>query len=132
MKNLGRIFLLIVGVALIATSLPSIITGFKSINAIGWGSQEAITQSLSIIFSLTGSFVNIFCALIALICALVGKATFLLGLIALIMIGLTITNVILVVQSGAVVEWYQYVLIGLDFILPILYFLGTLFVSFSK
>lgn len=130
MRTLGRIILLGVGIALLVINIPAII---QQVNSVDWSTFDQLAEKAAIIGNLISRGVSCFIALIALVCALIGKATFTLGLIAIIEIGLVIWAVVAGFQNGTITwDWKSILDTILAFILPILYFLGTLFISLGR
>ncbi len=128
MKVLGRLILLGVGIALLAIHIPQII---QLVNSTDWSTFDQLAEKGQIIANIFVHGVSCFTALIAFVCALIGKATFSLGLIALIYLGIVIWNLVVQIQNGAfnTFDWQLVLNTAANFGLPILYFLGTLFVS---
>ena len=131
MKLLGRLILLAVGVAIFALNIPMLINIIKGFD---WSTfNPTVADHWKVIWAVVGRGAVLFTGLIALTCALVGKATFLLGLIAIIQIAVAGYNVYLGIQNGSITtDWKVILDTVISFIIPIGYFLGTLFISFGR
>lgn len=130
MKVLGRLILLGVGIALLAINIPNMI---QLINSVDWSTFDQLAEKASVIGRLIGHGFACLTALIALTCVLIGRASFLLGLIALVQVGIVIWQIVVGVQNGTITwDWKIILDTVLTFILPVLYFLGTLFLSLGR
>lgn len=129
MKVAGRIILLAVAVAIFALNIPTIIT---TINTTDWTavSDPAFAAAVATVASRGVACLG---GLIALVCALIGRATFTLGLISLIMIAMVVIDIINNVNAGVNYADITIILRTIaDFGIPIGYFVGTLFISFGR
>ena len=130
MKLLGRLILLGVGIALLAINIPIIVQLVQSTN---WSDPSLFNNNLSLLGNIISRGFACFTAVVALACAMVGKTNFLLALIALIQIGLVIWHVVAGVNDGTIkFDWKIILDLTLSFILPILYFIGTILLSFGR
>ena len=127
MKIVGRILLIGVGIALIVLAIPLFREALATWN--GDASIESwVTSKPSALGAMIGQAFNMLCGLIAIIGGLMGKKSFKLALIAVIMMIFPIYTLVTSIQAGQI-NGVQPVLayVG-QFALPILYFIGFLLV----
>lgn len=128
MRTLGRIILFIVGGVMIGFAVPSLINTINYMNSIGWNltsSDPNLWPNFSLF--LYQGFSGL-CGLIAVLAALRGRGSFLLFLFSLILIGGVVWYFVSAYQAGTLGDWKAIVNTCLGFALPILYFIGNIFV----
>lgn len=128
MRLIGRILLLIAGIALLATAIPQMTNAINSLNAAGWGSLFGNATSWSYFFVMVGSGFNILFGVIALLGALRGRKSIGLAFTALILMISPVATVINAVNGGQAMTWDFYLSVITGFGIPIVYFLGFLLV----
>ena len=128
MKTIGRIFLAVVGVLLIAFSIPSIISAVDSLNAAGWADISSYPDKIQYLGTIIGQGINALFGLIAVIGALVGKKSWGLALCAIIMIISPIYTLVVGIKNGTMYDWKAILSYVEAFALPIAYFIGFLLV----
>ena len=128
MRLIGRILLIIAGVALLAIAIPQIINSVNALNAAGWGSIFSNSASLTSFFVLTGSAINVLFGIRALFGALRGRKSFGLALTAIILMIPPIATIVLANMGGQAMTWEFYLSVISGFAIPIIYFFGFLLV----
>ena len=128
MRLIGRILLIIAGVALLAIAIPQIINSVNALNAAGWGSIFSNSASLTSFFVLIGSAINVLFGIRALFGALRGRKSFGLALTAIILMIPPIATIVLANMGGQAMTWEFYLSVISGFAIPIIYFFGFLLV----
>ena len=127
MKTVGRIILIAVGIALIAMAIPL----FRE--ALGvWNGDPSIESWISTkpaaIGTMIGQAFNILCGVVAIAGGLVGKKSFKLAIIAVIMMISPAYTLYTAIQAGTINGVAPVFSFVGQFGLPILYFVGFLLV----
>lgn len=131
MKILGRLLLLAVGGFLLYLSITSIISGWKTIQNIGWDNfftqdtWNAISQILIQVF-------YALCGLYSIFLALKGKSTFISFVAAAILIAIVVVRSINFFKSDTEKNWENIFNLVLTYLMPIGFSLGVLFLTFER
>ena len=130
MKKVGRIMLLVVGILLIVSSVPSIISNWKALNAAGWTDISSYPEKVTYLSLIISQGVSFIFGLTAIFAFIKGKASFWLSVFSLIMIAGVIFFFINANNAGLLSDWKYVLQAILGFSLPIAYFLGSIFIRF--
>ena len=128
MKIIGRILLIVAGVWLCINAIPELINSINYLNEVGWSNAFINNENIAKFVKFCGAIFYLLLALAAFIGFIRGKKSFIMGLGAIVLMILPITLIILAVANGQVTNgefWYT-VITG--FALPIIYFLGFIFI----
>ncbi|MCR5348464.1 MAG: hypothetical protein K6E59_02500 [Bacilli bacterium] len=128
MKVLGRVFLIIAGIFMALNGIPQIIDGIKGLNAVGWQNTFANYNNVAYFVSFVSGIIDVIFAAIAFSGAIRGRKSFGLAFSAIVLMITPVTYIVLGVMGGIALTWIFYVGLGLGFSVPILYFLGFLFI----
>ena len=128
MRLIGRILLIIAGVALLAIAVPQIINSVNALTAAGWGNIFSNSASLTQFFVLIGSAINVLFGIRALFGALRGRKSFGLALTTIILMIPPIATIVLANMGGQAMTWEFYLSVISGFAIPIIYFFGFLLV----
>ena len=133
MRTIGRLILLGVAIALLAINIPVLITAIQELSNVNWVDLSTWQAKWAAISRVVSCGLQIFTALIALTCAIVGSAGFFAVFIALIDITIVVFNIVIEVQNGSlVVEFWPIFHRIMDFILPILYSIGIILLALGR
>lgn len=125
---IARILLIAAGILIILGAVFEIIASVKALNdpAIGWwqwGKAESVGAMLILLFAI----INIIIGLTAFFAAIRGRRSFWLFLFAIILMITPVYNIVTRVQAGTLTgTWEQIGMLVLEFLTPIMYFVGTL------
>ena len=131
MRLLGRLILLIVGGFLLYLSINSIISGWQTIQTLGWegffnkDNWSAISQILVQVF-------YALCGLYSIFLGLRGKSTFVSFIAAAILITIVVFKSIDFFKSTEEKTWQNIFNLILTYIMPIGYSVGVLFLTMGK
>ena len=128
MKLIGRILLIIAGVALIVIAVPQIINAVNTLNANGWGSIFGNSASLTQLFVLIGSGINVLFGIRALFAAVRGRKSLGLAFTAILLMIPPVATVVFAAMNGTALTWDYYLSVIPGFAIPIVYFLGFLLI----
>lgn len=130
-RTIGRIILIGVGVALIAQAIPVIISNYQDLTVNGWDWEYILTR-MDLISSLISQIANVSFGATALFAAITGRASFRLFWGAIIMIAIAGWFFYSSYKAGTLNNWQTILQAVLSFALPILYFIGTIFMCFNS
>ena len=132
MKVIARIILLVVAVFAFVYGIPALISNWNAFNAIEWSFPNVPPEKWALLSAIIGAGFSCLLGLFALVEAIVGKSSFLCVLVALVMIGVFIWNVVTNVQAGTLNDFQSVMHLVAGFGLPIGFSIGTILISFSK
>ena len=129
MRLIGRIVLLVVGVILLAMSIPVIIESVNALQAMGISWDNAFApERFALLGRIVGQGVDALFGVVALLGALFGRKSLKLALCAIIMMIAPVSTLIADINAGTT---FDFPLIGVylgQFALPIAYAIGFLLV----
>ena len=129
-KIIGRILLIVAGIWLLAQAIPIMIPAINNLNSTNsWWNFGDVTARDNMV-TVLGQGINALGGVIALLAALIGKKSMLLGLYAILMMVAPVYTVVTGVQHGTITgnDWNKiWMLVG-QFACPIIYFVGFLLV----
>ena len=128
MKWVGRILLIVVGVAMLVIAVPAIKGAVEAMNTLGWNDVVSSSEKMGYIGTIVAQGVNAGFAITALVCALVGRRSSKLAFAAVIMMIAPIYTLVIGVQNHMIQTWQSAFLFVEEFALPIGYFIGMLLV----
>lgn len=131
MKTVGRIILLVVGVLLLVNSIPNIIQNWKALNAVGWEDITSYPDKMTCLSAIVMQGVNAFFGITALFGCITGRLGLWLTISSLIMIGTVIWFFVNAYKEGTIGDFQNIMQTLLGFILPIGYFVGSIFLIFK-
>lgn len=131
MKVLGRLILLAVGGVLLYLSITSIISGWSTIQSIGW--ENFFTQDTwNAVSSIAGQVLKAICGLYCVFLALRGKSSFFSFIIAAILIVIVVFRSIDFFNSTAEKNWNNILNLILTYLMPIGFAVGVLLLTFDR
>ena len=131
MKVFGRIILLAVGGVLLYLSITSIMSGWSSIQSIGW--ENFFSQDTwNAVSSIAGQVLKAICGLYCVFLALRGKSSFFSFIIAAILIVIVVFRSIDFFNSTAEKNWNNILNLILTYLMPIGFAVGVLFLTFDR
>lgn len=128
MKLIGRIILIGVGIALLVMAVPVIMGQIPTLQQPVADINEFFQLKMPAIMTVVGQGINVFAAVIAIVAALLGKKSFWLAVIAIIMIISPVYTLIVGIQNGTINGWQPILQYVGQFALPLLYFIGFLLI----
>ncbi|MBO5529385.1 MAG: hypothetical protein J6A47_08795 [Bacilli bacterium] len=127
MKIIGRIILLVVGVLILVTAVPTIINTYQALSASGW--QNLFNaEGISLLGRFLGQCVNALFGIIALWGCISGHKSLKLALCAIILLISPITTIVADVNSGVTFDFQRILYYISSFGLPFAYAFGFLLV----
>ena len=128
LRAIGRILLLVVGIALIAFAVPTLIEDYKLVSTNGLDFNYILSHP-ELLSSLLSQLVNLSFGVTAVFAALTGKSSIKLAFASIIMIAGVIWFYYSANQAGTLGDWKNILQTALGFALPIGYFIGTLILT---
>lgn len=132
MKLLGRLLLLVAGIILLVSAIPTIISTIKQINELGWNDFTTIPKKAELLVKLVLQGIYIPFAISALFGAIRGKLSFKLFIYALILIAAIVFYVVTANKAGNLGNADNVWQLIVGFSTPLMYIFGTLFLTFGK
>ena len=130
MKVVARIILLVVAAAAFIYGIPQIIGNWSTVTTIDWSDLQSLGAKLPEVMAALSTliFAAGFCllGLLALFEAIVGRISFICFVVAVIMIGLFVWNVITKVQANQLVDFMSWFNVIAGFAMPLGFAVGTL------
>lgn len=131
MKFIGRLILLIVGIASIAFSIYFIVNAWNALNASGWADIGAYPEKLANLFEIILNAITVLFGISAIFCALRGKMSIKWIIFSLIVIGFAIYYVIAYNINVNFQDPSFVTMVITSFALPIGYILGCILLAFK-
>lgn len=132
MRTLGRIILLVVGVALIALAVPNIYSAVQALNETGWNDFASYPDKMQHLGVIIVQGFNAIIGFTAVFACFSGRASFWLTVFSIIMIGGVIWNFYNAYKAGTLGDVNVILQLASGFALPILYFIGSLFIRVNR
>ena len=129
MRTIGRIILLVVGIVMLAMSIPVIMESVKALQEMGITWENAFaSERFALVGRIVGQGVDALFGIVALLGAIFGRKSIKLALCAIIMMIAPVSTLIADINAGTT---FDFPLIGTyigQFALPLAYALGFLLV----
>lgn len=124
--------MLVAGIILLASAIPTILSTVNQINELGWTDFSTIPEKAELLVKLILQGIYIPFGITALIGAIRGKLSFKLFVYALIIVIAIIFYIVISVKIGKISEFSNIIQIILGIGVPIMYVLGTIFVTLGR
>ena len=130
MRVVARIILLVVAAAAFIYGVPNIINNWGAVAAIDWSNIQNFAQQLPEAWAAMSAIAlaggACLMGLLALFQAILGKTSFICFVVAVVVLGLFVWNIVTKVQANQLTDFMSWLNVAAGFALPLGFSVGTL------